>query len=183
MTCGSAIPNPRPNKKHCSRPCAQRGYVRRWKRKNRAKVRSQKRRWQERHPGTFGQCYLSSCNGRILGAVLLEKGIGINNFPLYNGGRPERCECGSNRLICITDHEAFCVECGSRIMLARENEYYSMPLEPVCPSCGLVYQFPFFSVRGETSETKTTPCRREVAGKNQKHVPCDQAGRRVNQEL
>jgi len=32
----------------------------------------------------------------------------------------------------------FCPECGGRIILARENEYYTAT-EPCCSSCGLVY--------------------------------------------
>ena len=32
----------------------------------------------------------------------------------------------------------FCLECGGRIILARENEYYTAT-EPCCSSCGLVY--------------------------------------------
>jgi len=32
----------------------------------------------------------------------------------------------------------FCLECGGRIVLARENEYYTVT-EPCCCRCGLVY--------------------------------------------
>jgi len=32
----------------------------------------------------------------------------------------------------------FCPECGGRIILARENEYYTAT-EPCCSKCGLVY--------------------------------------------
>jgi len=32
----------------------------------------------------------------------------------------------------------FCLECGGRIVLARENEYYTTT-EPCCCRCGLVY--------------------------------------------
>jgi len=33
----------------------------------------------------------------------------------------------------------FCPECGGKIILARENEYYTAT-EPCCSSCGLVYE-------------------------------------------
>ena len=32
----------------------------------------------------------------------------------------------------------YCLECGGRIVLARENEYYTAT-ETCCSSCGLVY--------------------------------------------
>ena len=37
----------------------------------------------------------------------------------------------------------FCSECGGRIILARENEYYTAT-EPCCSKCGLVYEDEYF---------------------------------------
>jgi len=37
---------------------------------------------------------------------------------------------------------SFCPECGGRIILARENEYYTAT-EPCCSKCGLVYEDEF----------------------------------------
>ena len=39
---------------------------------------------------------------------------------------------------CERRRRGFCIECGGRIVLARENEYYTAT-EPCCSSCGLVY--------------------------------------------
>ena len=39
----------------------------------------------------------------------------------------------------------FCPECGGRIILARENEYYTAT-EPCCSKCGLVYEDEFFDL-------------------------------------
>ena len=36
-----------------------------------------------------------------------------------------------------------CLECGGRIILARENEYYTAT-EPCCSKCGLVYDDEYF---------------------------------------
>ena len=40
----------------------------------------------------------------------------------------------------VFNGKVYCGECGSPIIIARENEHYTIPTEPCCKSCGLVYQ-------------------------------------------
>jgi len=90
--------------------------------------------------GTFGKRYLEVVEERVYGAVLLEQGMSVNASSNWTYGKSLECEgCGSNMIIDIIDHEAFCPECGAKIVIARENEHYSMQAEPVCDNCGLVY--------------------------------------------
>ena len=92
--------------------------------------------------GTFGLNYLELYNGRVRGAVLLEKGIAINSRRYYRiRGRwyaSKGYEYAVSYLI-ATYEKNYCDECGAEITIARENEIYTAT-ELCCKSCGLVYQ-------------------------------------------
>jgi len=185
--CGSAFTTGNPKTFYCGH-CQPIMSVEK-RRRYQQRYRRMRKRTIGREPfrilGTFSKHHLSIHNGRVLAAVLLEKGISINARKGHNSGKVLECEdCGTSVIIDVIDHEAYCAECGCKIVVARENEYYSIQAEPVCVHCGLVYvdipQIPFFSVRGETPERKRTPCRLKITRRNQKHVPCDQAGRGLN---
>lgn len=139
-------------KKYCSTRCAQQLYNKRWRENNPGKARAYQIRWWNRNnKGTFSERYLSIRNGRVYGALLLERdkqkraqsrshGGFVNPWIAhYSGDGDGRCEqCGSEEVIIIINHQAYCNECGGKIKLALENEYYSV-VEPTCHSCGLVY--------------------------------------------
>jgi len=75
-------------------------------------------------------------NGRILGAVWLEREMKRLN------GRKVRYKCpvcDGGDMLMIRNHEAYCMECGGKIVYARENEHYTMS-EFACSSCGLVIE-------------------------------------------
>lgn len=99
-----------------------------------------KRQWL----GTFGENYLSIENGHVNGAALLKRGVSYNGRPSAGYNLKDlTCEsCGSNMIANVVDGELYCSECGAPIILAKENERYSMPIEPTCASCGLVYAEP-----------------------------------------
>jgi hypothetical protein len=162
LVCGLIFRANNPAKKYCSTSCAQKLYNRRWREKNPEKARAyQIRWWNHNNKGTFTPSrYLSIRNGRVVGAVLLERdkqkrarsrshGGFVNPWIAYYSGDREiyhsdddddnlRCDCGSDVIINIVDHEAYCSGCGGKISLAFENEYYSVT-ELTCRRCGLVY--------------------------------------------
>jgi len=158
--CGAAFTTKSPHVVYCP-PCQFVISLEKRRRKNRRNWA----RWRMRHGegsrqvGTFRENgkYLKVVDGRIFGTILLEKNVGLNDLHKLgslNRYLPPRSDlecngCGSDFFIIIEEGKAYCSECGSRIMLARENEHYSLPIEPCCEKCGLVYQIPFFSVRGE----------------------------------
>jgi len=89
--------------------------------------------------GTFNEKkYLEIVNGRVRGALLLEKGVGINNNHYFS---LKDCGCGSAAyLVAVLGSQLYCLECGGHIVLARENENYTIPIEVACSKCGLVYE-------------------------------------------
>ena len=87
-------------------------------------------------------------NGRVKGAVWLESqrhktdakrfASKIKNLGLSYG--KALCNCGSLEtpfLVAIENHRRYCFECGGKISIAFENEYYTIT-EVVCSFCGLV---------------------------------------------
>ena len=100
--------------------------------------------------GTFEKGYLEVAGGRVRGAILLEKHVSINGRGFYrlhrspfNGKAPFRYEETHviTIYLIIWNRKIFCGECGSQLTVARENEYYTIPAEICCRSCGLVYDF------------------------------------------
>lgn len=96
--------------------------------------------------GTFGLNYLELYNGRVRGAVLLEKRIAINSRRYYRiAGRwyaSKGYEYNVSYLIATylaTYEKIYCDECGAEITIARENQIYTTR-ELCCKTCGLVYQ-------------------------------------------
>lgn len=90
--------------------------------------------------GTFGKKYLQIVDGRVKGAVLLEKRISINSLGFGNGPKQHVCSvCGASSLIIIHNHQGFCSECGARLIVAKEDDNYTIPEELCCSKCGLVY--------------------------------------------
>ena len=86
-------------------------------------------------------------NGRVQGAILLEKHVSINahgfyRLPPYNGKAPFDYEETYVTMIylIIWNRKIFCGECGSELTVARENEHYTIPAELCCKNCGLVYE-------------------------------------------
>ena len=80
-------------------------------------------------------------NGRILGAVWLEK-----QMKRLEGRKPRnKCPvCNERYMLVIQNHQAYCMDCGGKVIYAREkyareNEYYSSS-EFVCSYCGLVIE-------------------------------------------
>lgn len=123
IVCGSAIEQNRTkNHKYCHdcHRVKQREWTKQWKKRNGTKRKASKRRWWHRHQNT------RVLKNGILGCQM----------------------CGSNLLIDIWNDGVHCGDCGSRIMVAKENKNYSIPYEPVCVDCGVVYQIPSFSVWG-----------------------------------
>lgn len=81
-------------------------------------------------------------NGRVAAAVWLERNRGKKHRRMLNGGGGIRCpECSSTYLIFVSSFEPYCTECGGRIVLARENQNYTVT-ELCCSRCGLLYEDP-----------------------------------------
>ncbi len=80
--------------------------------------------------------YLTTLSdGRILGWVWLQKQI-----KKLNGKKPRyKCPvCGrEDYMLLIVNHQPYCLECGGKIVYARENQYYSAN-EFTYSKCGLV---------------------------------------------
>jgi DNA-directed RNA polymerase subunit RPC12/RpoP len=167
LACGLIFETDR-DKKYCSARCAHNAGNRRWRARYPEKQRLSSQRWKEKNPGkartyqiswwnnkgnkgTFPERYLSIFNGRVYGAILLERdkrrrarshGGFVNPWiARYSGDNDGRCEeCGSDMMIIIGTHQAYCNECGSKVVLAIKNQHYSLT-EFTCDSCGLVYPF------------------------------------------
>ena len=101
--------------------------------------------------GTFNEGYLKIVNGRVRGATLLEANISINR---YGFGRMQP-HSGSVPYLIIYDQSILttylikkrnivCGECGSQLIMARENQHYTIPAEICCRNCGLVYEWDEF---------------------------------------
>ena len=97
--------------------------------------------------GTFNEGYLKIVNGRVRGTILLEANISINTYGFgrmqpFNGRPPFESEetCIITIYLIVWKRKPYCGECGSELTVARENGYYTIPAEIVCPSCGLVYE-------------------------------------------
>jgi len=155
--CSSAFTTGNPKTFYCGRcqPAVSIEKRRRYQRR----YRRMRKRTMGREPfralGTFSERHLSIHSGRVLLALMLEKGISPNSrFRAHNDdydGKLQCEDCGEDLLVSIIGHELFCPECGSPILLARENKEYSIPIEPVCRSCGLVFvvpQIPLFFCSG-----------------------------------
>jgi len=134
------------SKAHYCRECQrvrrairQRRYARRYERKARNSGKDYK-------AGTFGERYLEIENGRVRGAVLLEEHLSINSYHFYrqpfNGGLFEfEYETVYLRICLIVwKDKLYCGECGDKVIVARENEQYTIPAEICCRSCGRVYE-------------------------------------------
>jgi len=122
------------------RAISQRRHARRYERKARNSGKDYK-------TGTFGERYLETENGRVRGAVLLEEHLSINSYhfyrqPLNNGNLFEfEYETVYLRIYLIVwKGKLYCGECGDKVIVARENEQYTIPAEICCTSCGLVYE-------------------------------------------
>ena len=98
--------------------------------------------------GTFGESYLEIVDGRVRGAVLLEKDMSFiicdrsffKLFP-YSSSPPEYEETSTITIYLILwKRKPYCGECGSELTVARQNEDYTIPAEICCKSCGLVYE-------------------------------------------
>jgi len=83
-------------------------------------------------------------NGRVFGALLLQKGISINSKGRFTkqGSVERSAYLGiDRRILRMDDGNIYCDECGAEIMLARKNHTnYTIPIELCCRSCGLVYE-------------------------------------------
>ena len=116
----------------------QRRYARRYERKKRNSGIAKQ--------GTFGKRYLEVVRGRIRGAMMLEECIGVNSHHFYRQSFNGRAlfEYEAIYLIriylIIWNRKLYCGECGSQLRVARENEYYTIPVEVCCRSCGLVFE-------------------------------------------
>jgi len=91
--------------------------------------------------GTFDEKkYLKvTAEGRIRGAIILEKGISINGSNHYFSLKNHNCGSAAY-LVAVLGNQLYCLECGGQIVLARENENYTIPIEVACSKCGLVYE-------------------------------------------
>ena len=87
-------------------------------------------------------------NGRVKGAVWLESQIGRKSVAKNYWRRSffqrryeeALCNCGSLQtpfFVAIENHRRFCSECGGKIIIASENDHYTIT-EIVCSFCGLV---------------------------------------------
>jgi len=144
--CGDPFTTKSPKGYYCRecqrlrRVLQQRSHARRYERKKRNSGIAKQ--------GTFGKRYLKIEGGRIRGAVLLEEHIGVNSHHFYRqsfkGNGKALFEYEAIYLITIYlvvwKGKVFCGECGSQLTVARENEYYTIPVEVCCRSCGLVFE-------------------------------------------
>lgn len=98
----------------------------------------------KRRNGTFRKNYLEISDGRVNGAVLLEKGISINRSHFFSGAKKPKSEWFDefDYLVdyLIFNGKIYCGECCSPIIIARENQHYTVPKEPCCKNCGLIYE-------------------------------------------
>ena len=88
-------------------------------------------------------------NGRVNGAVWLERNLGNRHKTrafgdfyrfLQNGGAKEYAHsCGGTLILINGQHQAYCMECGEKIVKASQNEHYSV-MEFACSGCGLVLE-------------------------------------------
>jgi hypothetical protein len=79
-------------------------------------------------------------NGRVAAALWLERNRGGRTFGrMLDGDGQLHCQtCESTCLMLVMDGQAYCTECGGKIVVARRNEYYTAT-ELCCGECGLVY--------------------------------------------
>jgi DNA-directed RNA polymerase subunit RPC12/RpoP len=90
-------------------------------------------------------------NGRVAAAVWLERNSGKKYKRMFNGGGEIRCpECSSTYLMLMDDMEPYCIECGGRIVLARENEHFTAR-DLCCSRCGLLYEDPLLQIQQEST--------------------------------
>ena len=137
-SCGRTFKTRSPNGRFCQRCSAA----------NRRLLRRKHNRMRNEKKGTFRKNYLDiTSDGRVRGAVMLERGITPNITGIFTGSKRllQRFLCcvdGFEYLVeyLIINGGIYCGECGSPIIIARENEHYTIPTEPCCKSCGLVYQ-------------------------------------------
>ena len=82
-------------------------------------------------------------NGRVFGALLLEKNISINSKGRFTkqGSMERSAYLGIDKRILRIDGNIYCGECGAEIILVKTNHSnYTIPAELCCKSCGLVYE-------------------------------------------
>jgi len=139
--CGSLFTTGNPRVFYCPK-CQEKISVekqRRYHKRNRIREKNTRKTKRNQRIGTFGKGYLEIVNGRVRGAVLLEKGLSPNGSNSHN----DVCGCGSAAyLVAVLGDQLYCLECGGQIILARENENYTMPIEVACSKCGVVYEPP-----------------------------------------
>ena len=136
-------------KAHYCRECQRVRDVYRARRKALRYERRRKNSGKRYGQGTFNEkWYLATENGRIRGALLLERHVSINahgfhRLAPFNGDPPFEYEAIYLMIIYVKAgrRRLYCGECGSRLMVARETEYYTIPAEVCCQDCGLVYEF------------------------------------------
>ena len=140
--CGQLFEKRSGNSFHCEK-CRRKIYIRNRRRSQR--LYNVKRRNSGRlrrfQLGTFGKKYLQIVDGRVKGAVLLERTISINSSGFWNGSKYRGCSvCRASYLIIISKNKVYCPECGAQIIIARENDNYTIHTELCCSKCGLVYE-------------------------------------------
>ncbi|MEM3464192.1 MAG: hypothetical protein QXL91_04950 [Candidatus Bathyarchaeia archaeon] len=142
VECGSKFTTNSPNKVRCDL-CQRIHRLETLKRRER--MRRKFRKAQRQILGTKDQstCLKVLPNGRVAGALWLEKRVGGKKVRrLFNGDGQIQCStCESTFLMMIIDGQPYCTECGGTIVVARENEHYSAT-EICCGKCGLVYETP-----------------------------------------
>jgi len=75
-------------------------------------------------------------SGRILGAVWLEEKM----KKLKGRKKRYKCPvCNESYMLVIENYQAYCIDCGGKVVYAKENENYSAN-EFVCSHCGLVLE-------------------------------------------
>ena len=82
-------------------------------------------------------------NGRIFGALLLQKGISINSKGRFTkkGSVERSAYLGIDKRILRVEDKIYCGECGANVIKATQNNSnYTIPAELCCKSCGLVYE-------------------------------------------
>jgi len=133
-----------PNKIRCD-ACQRMYKLETKKRRERLRRRNYRGLDQILGSGDKSTCLTILPNGRILGVVWLE-----NEMKKLNGSKRRnvnmkgrenyRCPlCYGIDFLLIVNHQPYCMECGGKIVYARENKNYSIS-EFVCSSCGLVIE-------------------------------------------
>lgn len=82
-------------------------------------------------------------NGRVFGALLLQKGISINSKGRFTkqGYMKRSAYLGVDRRILRVEGKIYCGECGADVIKATQNSSnYTIPVELCCKNCGLVYE-------------------------------------------